>query len=310
VLLYTDDRFLAHATGSHPECPQRLSVAVAHLEQSGALAGCTRPNWQPVTDERLARVHSADYAQRVRQFAEAGGGRLDADTVACAESYDVARYAAGAVCDAVDRVVAGEDARALCLVRPPGHHALAANAMGFCLFNNIAIAARTAIAEHALDRVMIVDWDVHHGNGTQDAFWTDEQVAFFSIHRWPFYPGSGAADETGSGAGLGSTLNLPIRMDTSREAYHKTFADELARYADQHKPQLILLSAGFDSHREDPIGSLGLETEDFCELTDIVTSIANTHAAGRIVSVLEGGYNPPVLGECLEMHVRGLARGD
>jgi acetoin utilization deacetylase AcuC-like enzyme len=279
-----------------------------HLEQVGLVDACTRPKWDLASDERIAQVHSPEYAEKLRQFSAQGGGRLDADTVASAESYDVARYAAGAVCDAVDRVLVGEDERALCLVRPPGHHALATRAMGFCLLNNIAIAARAAIDDHQLDRVLIVDWDVHHGNGTQDEFWTDEQVSFFSAHRWPFYPGSGAADETGSAAGLGSTLNLPVTMGTSREVYKQAFADELARFADKHQSQLILLSAGFDSHRQDPIGSLGLETEDFAELTAIVTNIAQAHCSGRIVSVLEGGYNPPVLGDCLEVHLRELMK--
>jgi acetoin utilization deacetylase AcuC-like enzyme len=203
-------------------------------------------------------------------------------------------------------VLAGEDRTALCLVRPPGHHALADRAMGFCLFNNIAVAARTAIDEHGLDRVLVVDWDVHHGNGTQDIFYTDDRVGFLSIHRWPFYPGTGAVDETGAGAGLGATRNLPIEFGTPRDAYREKFRHELEDFANRVKPQLVLISAGFDSHRDDPIGSLGLEVEDFADLTQCVLDVANVHAGGRVVSLLEGGYHPKRLAECVAEHLQGL----
>ncbi len=246
---------------------------------------------------------------RIAALAASGGGQADADTVICPASYDVALLAAGAACDAVDRVLAGETKTALCLVRPPGHHALAERAMGFCLFNNIAIAACVARDEHDLDRVLIVDWDVHHGNGTQDAFYADGRVGFLSSHRWPFYPGTGDADETGTGDGLGTTLNLPITFGTPRATYRDRFAAELEKFAAQFRPQLVLVSAGFDSHRADPIGSLGLEVEDFAELTELVMNVAATHAGGRIVSILEGGYNPPVLAECVETHLQGLLQG-
>jgi acetoin utilization deacetylase AcuC-like enzyme len=203
-------------------------------------------------------------------------------------------------------VLAGEAKQALCLVRPPGHHALRDAAMGFCLLNNVAIAARHARTVVDVDRVLIVDWDVHHGNGTQAAFWEDSQVAFLSIHRWPFYPGSGAADETGQGAGLGATVNLPVEFGTSRDRYLAQFARALETLAAKFKPQLVLLSAGFDAHREDPVGSLGLETEDFEYLTAAVLDTAAAHCEGRIVSVLEGGYNPQRLAECVEVHLAGL----
>jgi acetoin utilization deacetylase AcuC-like enzyme len=178
--------------------------------------------------------------------------------------------------------------------------------MGFCLINHAAVAAQAAINEFALDRLMVVDWDVHHGNGTQDIFYDDPRVAYFSIHRWPFYPGTGAADETGHGDGLGATKNLPVTFGTTRRDYLAKFGDELERFAVRMKPQLIVLSAGFDSHRADPIGSLGLETEDFGELTGIVQQVAAAHSSGRIVSLLEGGYNPPVLAECVKVHLDTL----
>ncbi|HEX7376062.1 MAG TPA: histone deacetylase [Pirellulales bacterium] len=306
TLLYHDPRFLDHETGAHPERPLRLSTVNEHLEQVGLANRCTCPQWSPVTPERLARVHELAYAEAVAALARRGGGAIEADTVMSRASYDVALLAAGAVCDAVERVVRGDDPRALCLVRPPGHHALAAEAMGFCLFNNVAIGARLATAELALDHALVVDWDVHHGNGTQDAFWRDPQVGFFSIHRWPFYPGSGRASETGEGPGLGATMNLPTEFGISRRDYLDRFRGALEAFATHLRPQLVLISAGFDSHRADPIGSLGLESEDFAELTKVVLDVADAFAGGRVVSVLEGGYNPRALAESVETHLSEL----
>jgi acetoin utilization deacetylase AcuC-like enzyme len=306
TLLYYDPRFLDHRTGNHPERPQRLIQVARHLERTGLDRRCGRPTWDPVSDERLGRAHSAEYAAQLLAFEQSGGGRVEADTVVSKGSVAVARLAAGAVCDAVARVLRGEDSTALCLGRPPGHHALHDAAMGFCLFNNVAIGARLAIDELGLDRVMIVDWDVHHGNGTQDAFYADPQVSFLSVHRWPFYPGTGDKDETGTGAGLGTTVNLPTAFGTPREEYHSSFRAALDKLADKTKPQLVLISAGFDSHRDDPVGSLGLETEDFIDLTRVVLDVAKTHAEGRVVSVLEGGYNPSILAGCVEVHLREL----
>jgi acetoin utilization deacetylase AcuC-like enzyme len=306
TFLYYDPRFLDHDTGTHPEQPNRLRHIVAQLDQTGLLSHCARPTWQPASRARLELIHEPAHIDRVATMAGRGGGQLDSDTVVSTASFDVAQLAAGASCDAVERVLAGNDKTALCVIRPPGHHALPERAMGFCLFNNIAIAASVAIAEHKLDRVLVVDWDVHHGNGTQDIFYADDRVGFFSIHRWPFYPGTGAADETGTGDGLGATRNLPIEFGTPRADYLGTFRRELEDFAERIRPQLVLVSAGFDSHRADPIGSLGLDVEDFAELTRIVRDVATVHADGRIVSLLEGGYNPPVLAECVEVHLRGL----
>jgi acetoin utilization deacetylase AcuC-like enzyme len=306
TLLYANGRFHDHDTGAHPESPGRLAHLTGRLDTSGLADRCLRPAWDAATDEQILAVHDAAHIERIAALARRGGGQLDPDTVVSTESFDVARFAAGAACDAVARVLRGEDATALCLVRPPGHHALQNRAMGFCLFGNVAIAARCALDEFALDRVLVVDWDVHHGNGTQDMFYADERVGFFSAHRWPFYPGTGAADETGAGAGLGATRNLPTPFGTSRRDYLTRFADELAAFAAQIKPQLVLVSAGFDAHAADPVGSLGLETEDFGELTRIVLAVAKDHAAGRVVSVLEGGYNPPVLADCVALHLEEL----
>ena len=252
----------------------------------------------------LALVHSLQYARELERFAQAGGGHIEADTLVSPRSYDVARLAAGAVVDAVTNVVRGEDRQALCLVRPPGHHALNDAPMGFCLFNNIAIGAAVATRRLGLDRVLVVDWDVHHGNGTQATFWADPQVGFLSIHRWPFYPGTGWKDETGTGDALGTTFNLPVEFGTPRTEYVRAFRDELERFAARVRPQLVLLSAGFDSHAADPVGSLGLEIEDFEPLSDVVLDVADTYAGGRLVSVLEGGYNPSILASCVEVHLR------
>lgn len=308
TLLYYDPCFLRHETGAHPERADRLRRIAERLARSGLDRKCRRPEWGPAGRQALARVHWPRYIDEVWALAKSGGGELDADTVVSPASYEVALEAAGAVCDAVRRVVQGEDATALCLVRPPGHHALAGRAMGFCLFNNVAVAARLAIEELGLERVLIVDWDVHHGNGTQAAFWEEPRVGFLSIHRWPFYPGTGLEDETGAGPGLGYTVNLPVAYGTPRADYLARFTHALDRFADRIKPQLVLVSAGFDPHRLDPVGDLGLETEDFATLTSRVLDVAEVHAAGRLVSVLEGGYDLEATAEGVEAHLAEMLR--
>jgi acetoin utilization deacetylase AcuC-like enzyme len=306
TLLYTSETFMDHDTGAHPERALRLATVHKHLAETGLAERCTRPTWPAATKEQVCRLHCGDYFHLLEKYAAAGGGQIEVDTVVSERSFDVALLAAGAACNGVTRVLAGGESSALCLVRPPGHHALPKGPMGFCLFNNMAIAAKSALIDHGLDRVLIVDWDVHHGNGTQDMFWEDEQAGFFSIHRFPFYPGTGEADETGSGRGLGFTRNLPIAYGTPRDEYLSTFQAHLEDFADKVRPQLILISAGFDAHRQDPVGSLKLETEDFSTLTHIVRAIADVHCGGRIVSVLEGGYHPQRLAESVAVHLEGL----
>jgi len=308
TLLYTHPQFQQHLTGAHPEHPRRLEAVLVQLDESGQRERCTRPEWQPAKVDQLTRLHTAKYVAEVERYAAAGGGRVEADTVVSEKSYDVARLAAGAVCDAARRVVKGEDSSALCLVRPPGHHARPTTAMGFCLFGNVAIGARAAIDEHQLDRILIVDWDVHHGNGTQEMFWEDGRVGFLSIHRFPFYPGSGDIDETGSGRGLGMIANVPVKFGTPRAEYHQRFERALTDLAAKVQPQLVLISAGFDAHREDPIGSLELEIEDFAKLTQTVLNVAHQYASGRVVSVLEGGYKPQRLAESVGVHLEELLR--
>jgi acetoin utilization deacetylase AcuC-like enzyme len=303
ALLYSDPIFLEHKTGRHPESPERLRVVCAHLESKHLTDRFDKGDVHPATLEELARVHKGEYIRAVAQFASRGGGQIESDTAVSRDSYEVACKAAGSAISAVERVVRGDASRALCLVRPPGHHALRAKPMGFCLFNNVAIAARHAIDHLGLARVLIVDWDVHHGNGTQDAFYSDGQVYFFSSHRQPFYPGTGAADETGTGKGLGTTFNLPLRFGVSRKEFLERFERTLEDCASRAKPQLVLISAGFDAHRADPIGSLGLESEDFASLTRFVTQCAGQYCGGKIVSLLEGGYNVNALAESVEAHI-------
>lgn len=308
VQLFTDPLFERHDTGPHPECSDRLRAIRTRLEKSGLLPQTIAGTVRAATERELSRVHPIKYQHIVKEFAELGGGRLDPDTVVSPDSAEVAIEAAGTACAAVDDVLAGRAQRALSLSRPPGHHALAARAMGFCLFNNIAVAAQHARAQHELDRVLIVDWDVHHGNGTQDIFYEDGNVHFVSLHRAPFYPGTGDADETGTGAGLGATRNVPLKFGIAPERYRDAFRQALEKQADVCKPQLVLISAGFDAHADDPIGSLGLASEDFAALTQDVIDVANVHCDGRIVSLLEGGYDLDALAESVELHLAALLK--
>ncbi|HEY2413321.1 MAG TPA: histone deacetylase [Pirellulaceae bacterium] len=306
TLLYSSPVFLEHITGAHPEHPRRLVAISNRLKTTGLAARCSQPELIAARIDQIERVHDPRYVEQLQGCSAAGGWRIETDTVVSEKSYDVALMAAGAACDAVARVLKGEDRTALCLVRPPGHHARPRGAMGFCLLNNIAIAARSAIDDHGLDRVLIVDWDVHHGNGTQETFWEDGRAGFLSIHRWPFYPGTGDADEIGSGGGLGCITNIPVQFGTPVADFHARFESALADLSSKIKPQLVLISAGFDAHREDPIGSLELETDDFIRLTNSVMAVANQYAEGRVVSLLEGGYNPSRLAECVEVHLNEL----
>jgi|WetSurMetagenome_2_1015567.scaffolds.fasta_scaffold96242_1 acetoin utilization deacetylase AcuC-like enzyme len=307
VGLVYDDAYLRHASPGHPERPERLSAIRDALTKAGLWDRLVRISARPATDEVLGLVHTPAYIKMIRDTAGTEKEiRLDGDTYAVAGSWEAARLAAGGVCAAVDAVVKGEVRTAFCAVRPPGHHASREKATGFCLFNNVAIAARYAQATHKLARVLIVDWDVHHGNGTQDTFYRAADVMYVSIHQSPLYPGTGAADETGEGPAAGHILNFPLAPGAGDEEFLKALKDGLAA-AEKFKPDLVLISAGFDAHTDDPIGGLKRTEKGFAEGTRLVKALAAKTARGRIVSILEGGYNLDALGASVVAHIQALA---
>ena len=260
------------------------------------------------SEDEIALVHGREYIAKVKREIAAGAHELSTgDTNVGQRSFDVAVRAVGGVLNAVDAVVAGKAANAFCAVRPPGHHARPDQGMGFCIFNNIAIAARYAQRKHGLAKVMIADWDVHHGNGTQDTFYRDGSVFFMSTHQSPWYPGTGAADETGEGKGKGCILNFPFPAGSGRSEIVAVFRENLRRAADAFKPDLVMISAGFDSRDGDPLGRFRLSDMDFTDLTKIMLEIAGMHSNGRLVSVLEGGYNLSGLEAAVGAHVKALA---
>ncbi|HMC57856.1 MAG TPA: histone deacetylase, partial [Candidatus Solibacter sp.] len=257
--------------------------------------------------EELLLCHTPEYLRTAKQDVESGRTSLSTgDTDITPNSWDVASQAVGGVLNAVDAVIASRARNGFCVVRPPGHHANAGRGMGFCLFNNVAIAARYAQRRYGLERVMIVDWDVHHGNGTQDIFYADHSVFFFSTHQWPWYPGTGRADESGVGAAAGATMNFPFPAGSGRREILGAVENSLVPAAERFRPELLLISAGFDSRIGDPLGSFTLTDRDFADLTRAVMGIADRHAGGRVVSVLEGGYSLEGLASAAVAHVTAL----
>jgi acetoin utilization deacetylase AcuC-like enzyme len=305
MLLYHSDIFEKHDTGSHPECIARISKVNAMLQAKGWLERCTKPNWMAATIDQCGRNHTPSYLDRLHRWCEQGAGRVESDTVVSTGSWDAATLAAGAACDAVRRVYQGHDEQAFCAIRPPGHHALPDAPMGFCLLNNVSIAALCA-RSLGCERVLIVDWDVHHGNGTQASFWEDPTVGFVSIHRFPFYPGTGRKEETGSGAALGTKVNIPVPADTSAKSFLDQLATETQELAQKLKPEMILLSAGFDAHVADPVGGLSLESEHYFEAGRWIAGLARDCCKGRLVSILEGGYHLEHMPQSVDAHLRGL----
>lgn len=329
ALVY-DPIFLEHITPStHPERPLRVQWAWEMLEALNWLErdGLVQLTPRAATVDELATVHDREYiaeveaaCQKVAEEAAAGGRKtmfFATDTYVSAKSYEAAIKAAGAPLTAIDAVMKGEVDNAFCLVRPPGHHAVRESAMGFCIFNNVAVAARYALDHYGLERVMIIDYDVHHGNGTQEMFYDDPRVLYFSTHQAPFYPGTGAADERGEGAGLGTTINVPLPAGTGYETYEPIFRQFMAYAADRFQPQLILVSAGFDAHWKDMESGTSLQspemylsTAGFAKLNQIIIDIANAMCDGKLVMVLEGGYHAEASAMCISTCVNLLLGDD
>ena len=300
--------YLEHDMGSgHPESPNRLRAIMQQLEQSGTMARLTKIEARKAEDEWLTQIHLRDYVLLLNRHAPTRGHvSLDADTSMSPGSLNAAYLAAGGVLAAVDAIMAQEVDHVFCAVRPPGHHAEAGRAMGFCLLNNVAIAARYVQKKYGVTRVLIVDWDVHHGNGTQHSFEDDPSVLFFSTHQYPHYPGTGRGIERGKGAGTGFTVNVPMEAGEGDEEYHTVFLKSLVPAADAFKPEFVIISAGFDAHRDDPLASMGLTEAGYTDLTNIVAGIAKRHAQGRILSSLEGGYNLTALARSVDAHINAL----
>ncbi|MEA3298120.1 MAG: histone deacetylase [Chloroflexota bacterium] len=291
VGLVYDPIYLEHDTGSHPENSRRLIAMMAHLEQTGVKEQLTLLSPREASVEEIGLAHDPEYIARVKTQAERGGGWLDPDTVMCPRSYEVALYAAGGLLTAVDAVLQGQMDSAFALVRPPGHHAVHNKAMGFCIFNNIAIAARYALANFNINRVLIADFDVHHGNATQESFYEDPRVLYFSTHQYPFYPGTGDMRQTGRGPGEGFTVNFPMSAGWGDEEYLRAFREVLSPVARRFQPDLILVSVGFDPHWAENLAMMQVSVTSFAEITRILKGLAEELCHGHLVFTLEGGYN-------------------
>jgi len=300
--------YLEHDMGvGHPESPNRLRAIVQQLERSGTMTQLTQILPRRAEDEWITQIHSPSYVAALNRHAPSSGRvSLDPDTSMSPGSLHAAYLAAGGALAAIDAIMAHQVDQAFCAVRPPGHHAETGRAMGFCLFNNVAVAARYVQKKYGLARVLIVDWDVHHGNGTQHSFEDDPSVLFFSTHQHPHYPGTGRGTEQGKGAGVGFTVNVPMEAGEGDDEYRAIFLKALVPAADAFKPEFVIISAGFDAHKDDPLASMGLTEAGYADLTGIVVGIAKRHAKGRILSSLEGGYNLTALAASVEAHIRAL----
>jgi len=286
-----DPIYLKHDTGQHVENAKRLEVIMSHLEKTGLKQQLTLIKPRAASVEELLSVHYEQHISHIQDVAQSGGGWLDLDTVMSPDSYEAAIYAAGGIIRATEAVMSGEVGSAFALVRPPGHHATPGRAMGFCLFNNVAIAVKYALSKYNLERIAIIDFDVHHGNGTQEAFYDNPQVMYISTHEYPFYPGTGDVGETGSGAAKGTKVNIPLRAGCGDSEYLQVFEQIIVPVVRRFKPQLILVSAGYDSHWADEIAMMQVTTTGFAQMVGIIKQIADELCSGRLVFSLEGGYN-------------------
>ncbi len=305
-----DDVFQGHLTGAgHPERPERLRRIGEVLTERGIAEQCQRVSLRRMDPAVVTHTHTDEYLKRLRGACERGEPYIDTpDSGICPESYELALLAAGSVVEAVDRVMAGEVGNAFCAVRPPGHHAERDRSMGFCLLGNVALAVVHLRQRHGVGRVLILDWDVHHGNGTQHILEEDPEAMFISIHGHPHhvYPGTGFAEERGVGAGVGATLNVPMMPASGDAEYRRAFDRDIRGVLDSFEAEFVLVSAGFDAHRLDPLAPLNLETETYEWMTHLIVDAADQHCGGRLVSVLEGGYHLDALAESVSKHVSVL----
>jgi acetoin utilization deacetylase AcuC-like enzyme len=286
-----DPIYLEHETGSHPENSERLVSVLKAIDAEGLK---DRLQWikpTAATEDEIATVHTRELIQQVRRMAELGGAAIDGDTFVSEGSYKAALYAAGGTYTATEAVLNGDVKNAFALVRPPGHHAVPGRAMGFCLFNNVAIATRLALARHKLDRVLIVDFDIHHGNGTQETFWREKDVLYFSLHEYPFYPGTGIVEQIGEGEGKGFTVNVPLPVSSGDTNHLQVFDEILLPVARRYQPQLIMVSAGYDGHWMDPIGGFSMTVTGYAKLFERLMALAEELCGVKLVFALEGGYS-------------------
>lgn len=305
-----NERFLDHDTGlGHAERADRLRSVTAHLIKTGLWQLLQHPLIDPASEELILKVHTREHFQYVRDSVQRGVKVLDdGDTHASKDSFDVALLAAGAVVAGVDAVMGGLLRNVFCAVRPPGHHAESNKVMGFCLFNNIAIGARHAQSTYSAERVAIIDWDVHHGNGTQEIFYNDKSVLFISLHQYPFYPGTGSREERGTGEGFEYTLNIPMNAGCGELEYIEAFQRDILPMLDGYRPDVIMISAGFDAHRDDPLANMNLTEHSFGIFTEMMMEAADKYCHGKIISVLEGGYNLDALSKSVEAHITELIK--